>query len=130
MVGVMLLWLCGAWWAGSEVVAAAEGRIGPGGRRHSVEGAEAGVSRAIHDREGQRVTAGQLLVDLDPTYADADAGSARSELTTAALTRARSGALLAYAAGLPPTFIAAPGVDPAAAAAERQFVAAPKNGRA
>src|SRR3546814_13695514 len=30
--------------------------------------------------------------------------------------------MLAYAAGLPPTFIAAPGVDPAAAAAERQFV--------
>ncbi|OYX65786.1 MAG: hypothetical protein B7Y88_07185 [Sphingomonadales bacterium 32-64-17] len=114
-----LLWACLSM---IDVVAVAEGRVVPRGRLQSVEAAEAGVIRAIHVREGQRVTAGQLLIDLDPTYADADAGSARSELTTAALTRARSGALLAYAAGLPPTFTAGPGVDPAAAAAERQVV--------
>lgn len=114
-----LLWAC---LSKLDVVAVAEGRIVPRARLQSVEAAEAGVIRAIHVREGQHVIAGQLLIDLDPTYADADAGSARTELATAALTRARSGALLAYAAGLPPTFTVTPGVDPAAAAAERQVV--------
>ncbi|CAM8670982.1 HlyD family type I secretion periplasmic adaptor subunit [Sphingobium sp. H39-3-25] len=116
-----LLWACLSM---LDVVAVAEGRIVPRARLQSVEAAESGVIRAIHVREGQRVKAGQLLIDLDPTYADADAGSARSELAAATLTRARSGALLAYAAGLPPVFNPKSGVDPLAAAAERQAVEA------
>ncbi|WP_257557044.1 HlyD family type I secretion periplasmic adaptor subunit [Sphingobium sp. CFD-2] len=114
-----LLWAC---LSKVDVVAVAEGRVVPRARLQSVEAAEAGVIRAIHVREGQRVRAGQLLIDLDPTFADADAGSARTELATAALTRARSGALLAYVAGQPPEFIEPEGADVAAAAAERQLV--------
>src|SRR3546814_9698820 len=91
-----LLWACLSM---IDVVAVAEGRIVPRGRLQSVEAAEAGVIRAIHVRGGQRVTAGPFLIDLDPHYADADAGSARRELTTAALPPTRSGVLLASAAG-------------------------------
>lgn len=105
-----------------DVVATAEGRLVSAGRLQTVEAAESGVVRAIHVREGERVRAGQLLLELDPTYADADAGTARSELSTAELTRARAAALLSYAAGGSAAVIAPEGAEPAAVEAERQVV--------
>lgn len=105
-----------------DVVAVGEGRLVPTGRLRSVEAAEGGTIRAIAVREGQHVTAGQLLVELDPTYAAADAGSARSELATALLVRARAEAILQYIAGHGGAFQAPPGAEPNAVAAERQVV--------
>jgi hemolysin D len=105
-----------------DVVATAEGRLVPAGRLQSVEAAESGVVRAIHVREGQRVRAGQLLLELDPTYADADAGTARSEFSTATLTQARAAALLSYVGGGSPAVTAPAGAEPAAIEAERQLV--------
>lgn len=107
-----------------DVVAVAEGRLVPTGRLRSVEAAEAGVIRAIEVREGQHVTAGQPLIELDPTLADADVDSARSELATARLARARSDAILGYIATGQIEFVAPEGSEPAAAAAERQVVEA------
>ena len=82
-----------------DTVAVAEGRLVPEGRLRSVEAAQQGVIRAINVHEGQHVTAGQVLIELDPTVADAELNSARSELATAGLTRARDNALLASASG-------------------------------
>ncbi|MDP3749266.1 MAG: HlyD family type I secretion periplasmic adaptor subunit [Phenylobacterium sp.] len=107
-----------------DTVAVAEGRLVPAGRLRSVEAAEIGVIRAIAVREGQHVRAGQTLISLDPTMANADAGAARTELSTAALVRARANALLAFSAGRPANFIAPDGADPLAAAAERQLIGA------
>lgn len=107
-----------------DVVATAEGRLVPAGRLRSVEAAETGVVRVVHVREGQRVQAGQLLLELDPTFADADAGTAKSELSTADLVRARANALLAYSGGGSPAVSAPPGAEPAAVEAERQLVEA------
>lgn len=129
-VGRAILWLilgatgCVLAWAyvsEVETVAVAEGRLVPTGRLRSAEVAEMGVVRTIHVREGQHVTVGQSLISLDPTIAEADAETARTELSTAALTRARARALLAYSSGGGNTFDAPDHADPLAVEAERQL---------
>ena len=130
-IGRAILWTiigavaCGLAWSVLsfvDVVAVGEGRLVPTGRLRSVEAAEAGVVRAIDVREGQHVSEGQSLIELDPTIADADVGSARSELATARLARARADAILGYLATGQVQFIAPEGAEPAAVAAERQVV--------
>jgi hemolysin D len=104
-LGRIVLWtiiaaaITGLVWASLgevDVVAVAEGRLTPQGRLQSVETLESGVVRAIHVREGQVVTEGQVLIELDATFTDADADAARAELETARLQRRRALALLAW----------------------------------
>lgn len=124
IVAAALLALAWAFLAHVDTVAVAEGRLVPEGRLRSVEAAEQGVIRQIAVREGQHVTAGQTLIELDPTIAEAQADTARSELSTAGLTRARDSALLAFIAGRPPVVTPPVGAAPDAIKAERQLVAA------
>lgn len=92
--GAAVLALLWASFAQLDVVAVAEGRVIPRARLQSVEAAEGGIVRAIHVREGQRVAAGEALIGLDPTFADADSQSAAVEYATSRLARARAQALL------------------------------------
>jgi hemolysin D len=55
-----------------DIVAVAQGRIVVSDRTKTVQPLEAGVIRAIHVRDGDKVTAGQVLIELDPTSATAD----------------------------------------------------------
>lgn len=112
-----------------DTVAVAQGRLTPAGRLRSVEAVAPGVVRQIAVREGDRVVAGQLLVAMDPTIADADAASAATELATADLALARSRALLSYGAepgrGRPALASPSAAIDRSAAlVAERQVIAA------
>lgn len=124
IMAAALVALAWAFLAHVDTVAVAEGRVVPEGRLRSVEAAEQGIIRSIEVREGQHVIAGQTLIELDPTVAEAQADTARSELSTAGLTRARDGALLAFIAGRSATVIPPLGAEPAAIEAERQLVAA------
>ena len=132
-LGRMVLWLIIAAALGAltwaclshvDTVSVAEGRLVPSGRLRTVEAADQGVIRAILVREGEHVTAGQALIELDPTMAEADAESAGTELSTAGLTRARDNALLSYAGGRSAAVAAPRGSEPLAVEAERQLVAA------
>jgi hemolysin D len=132
-VGRVILWLiilaalvALAWsfLAKVDEVAVAEGRLVPSGRLRSVEASEQGVIRAINVREGQHVNAGDVLIELDPTEASADAKSAAVDLSTAALTRARDNALLSYGEGRGAAFAPPSGASPTAVAAERALVSA------
>jgi hemolysin D len=116
-----IAWAC---LAQLDVVAVSEGRVIPRARLQSVEAAEAGVVRAIHVREGERVRTGDPLIAFDPTFADADRESARVEYATALLARARAEVLIAFAAGERRAFTALEGADPAAAEAETLAVGA------
>ena len=116
-----LLWSC---LARVEMVAIAEGRLVPTGRLRSVEALEAALVRTIAVREGQHVTVGQVLIELDPTMTDADAESAVTELSTAGLVLSRSNALLSYAAGRSPALAPPEGSAATAVQAESQLVAA------
>lgn len=105
-----------------DTVAVAEGRIVPTGRLRTVEAADSGIVRDIAVREGDHVRAGELLIALDPTVAEADAETAQTEYATAALVRARSAALLASLSGVPARIVPPAGSDPGAVAAEQAAV--------
>ncbi|MGY4730793.1 HlyD family type I secretion periplasmic adaptor subunit [Burkholderia pyrrocinia] len=77
-----------------DIVAAAPGKLIPREQVKTIQPAITGVVRRILVRDGQRVEAGQLLMELDTTQAAADLDKARLSKTEAALTVARSRALL------------------------------------
>ncbi|MCG2842133.1 HlyD family type I secretion periplasmic adaptor subunit [Sandaracinobacter sp. RS1-74] len=96
LLGVALVWsIVGK----LDVVAVAPGKIVPSDRVKVIQPSELGVVRAIHVRDGQRVQAGQLLVELDPTMTGADDAQAARGLMVAAVDRARARALLAHVEG-------------------------------
>lgn len=77
----LLLWLLAAllgtavaWvsWGRVDVVAVAPGRVVPRGQVKLIQPLETATMQTIHVREGQRVAAGELLFELDPTAARAD----------------------------------------------------------
>lgn len=77
-----------------DIIATAQGRIIPSGNVKVIQPLETGVVRAIHVRDGQKVKAGDVLVELDPTGTGADVARLTRELITAQVTVARLEALL------------------------------------
>jgi hemolysin D len=55
-----------------EVVISAPGKIKPSSHTKVIQPLENGIVTAIHVRDGQRVRAGEPLIDLDPTSTQAD----------------------------------------------------------
>ena len=80
-----------------DVVAVAAGKIIPHGRTKSVQPAALGVVRQIHVVEGQAVSAGELLVELDADTLHADRERVERELQAARLNLARVVSLLELA---------------------------------
>ena len=77
-----------------DIVATATGKIVPSGRTKLVQPFEAGVVRAIHVHDGQRVKAGEILIELDPTMTAAEQGHLKGDLIAAQLDVARLKAAL------------------------------------
>jgi hemolysin D len=77
-----------------DIVAVAEGKVVPHGRTKVVQPLEIGVVRAIHVQDGDRVSAGQPLIDLDPTDASADHERLERERAARALDVSRLDSLL------------------------------------
>jgi hemolysin D len=95
-----------------DIVAVAPGRIVVTDHTKLVQPLEAGVVTAIHVKDGDRVAAGQALVDLDPTDAAADHGSVAEQLHAAREQAARAEALArALHEGGSPSVAAASPVD-------------------
>lgn len=86
-----LLWAC---LGKIEVVAVAPGKIVPNGKTKLIQSSETAVVRAIHVSDGQAVKVGELLVELDPTAADADVRRIQNELLAARVDSARGAAML------------------------------------
>lgn len=94
-----------------DIVAVASGKVVPQGRTKVVQPLEIGVVRAIHVKDGDRVTAGQPLIDLDPTDASADHDRLERERMARSLDVARLDTLLG--GGPEASQFAAPdGLDP------------------
>ncbi|TDF58145.1 HlyD family type I secretion periplasmic adaptor subunit, partial [Cupriavidus sp. L7L] len=55
-----------------DVVVSAQGKVIPSGKSKVVQPLEAGVVRQIYVRDGQKVKAGDVLIELDPTTTAAD----------------------------------------------------------
>jgi hemolysin D len=87
-----------------DIVAVAPGRIVVSERTKVIQPLEVSVVRAILVKDGDRVQAGQVLVELDATRASADQASVTEQLSAATDEAERAQALLnALAGGRVPT---------------------------
>lgn len=114
-----------------DTVAVATGRTVPEGNVKLVswggvgsEMGSTGVVRAIHVKEGQQVRKGQLLIELDPTVAGADAAQAERSLNSAEVEKARAAAIVAYLNGKSPVFAPPPGTPAETVATQRTLISA------
>ena len=88
---IALLWAC----IGKvDIVAVAPGRIVVSDGTKLVQPLEASVVKAIHVKDGDKVQAGQVLVELDPTTAHADNSRVSQERSGALSEAWRTQALL------------------------------------
>ncbi len=72
---ILLFFLLAVVWAifgKVDIVAVAQGRIIPSGHSKLIQPLETGVIRSLHVKEGQHVSRGEILVELDPTISVAD----------------------------------------------------------
>lgn len=77
-----------------DIIAFASGKIVPSGRVKLIQPSETGVVRAIHVRDGQSVTAGEVLIELDPGITEPEREHIRHDLIAAKLDIARLRAAL------------------------------------
>ena len=77
-----------------DIVASAPGKIIPTGGTKVIQPFDTGIVRAIHVRDGQRVKAGDVLIELDPTMTEAERDHLKSDLIAAELDVARLRAAL------------------------------------
>lgn len=83
---IALLWAC----IGSvDVIAIAQGKIVPTGRTKIIQPLEAGVIRAIHVHDGQKVKAGEVLLEIDPTINGSERDRLKQDYMRALLDIAR-----------------------------------------
>jgi hemolysin D len=89
--------LCTLLWAllgHLDIVASCKGKLIPSDKVKVVQPMDTGVVSSIQVQDGMRVKQGQILLELDPTQAQADALKANDSRQDAALAVARAQALL------------------------------------
>lgn len=95
--GLMVLFVLALFWSifgQVDIVAVAPGRIIVSDRTKVIQPLEASVVRRVLVKDGDRVQAGQVLVELDPTMATADKVSVQEQLSAAISEEQRTAALL------------------------------------
>lgn len=89
VIAVFCLALLWASFGTVDIVATASGKIVPSGRTKVIQPFETGVVRVIHVRDGQKVKAGEVLIELDSTMTDADRDHLKSDLLSSQMEVAR-----------------------------------------
>jgi hemolysin D len=79
-----------------EIVAVAPGKFIPSGQVKVIQAANIGRVKAIHVNDGDSVRAGQALIELDPTLAEADRQRLESDWVASSLELARWRAFSAW----------------------------------
>ncbi len=85
-----------------DVVATANGKVVPNDRIKTIQPMETATVKAIHVRDGQAVKAGEILIELDATVANADIHHLENDLHHAQLLAARDKAFLQAMQGRKP----------------------------
>jgi hemolysin D len=75
-------------------VATTQGQLVTTDRVKLIQPLENGIVRALHVRDGQRVRQGDVLIELDPTEAQANVEAFRSDMTKARLDATAAAAIL------------------------------------
>jgi len=106
LVGMLFVAIGWACVASMDVVAVAQGKVVTTGRSKVIQPSEVSVIRAIRVADGQKVKAGEVLIELDPTNAIADRDRIKADLMITQVEVARLNAALdektAEAAFVPP----------------------------
>ncbi|WP_315744606.1 MULTISPECIES: HlyD family type I secretion periplasmic adaptor subunit [unclassified Bradyrhizobium] len=76
-----------------DIIATAQGKIVPTGRTKTIQPLEAGVVAAIHVQDGDKVRAGDVLIELDRTVTQAERRRVAQDLMRSRLDAARLSAL-------------------------------------
>jgi len=118
LLGALVFVICWLTFGMIDVVASAPGKLIPADSVKLIQPAEPGVVHAILVQDGQRVRAGQALVELDPTISTAEAVQAQKALETAELDAARGRAILSALDGHGLAFVPPVGTPPGVAATE------------
>jgi hemolysin D len=126
-----VLWAC---FSKIDIIVSAPGRIIPVAQTKIVQPFQAGIVQSIDVADGDHVVAGQPLIILDPTSAQADARRVAQDLLSLELDRARLEGLRAVLSnGAPPALLdVPPGATPeqiAAANAQMQAQALEEGGK-
>ena len=86
-----LLWAC----IGTvDIIATAQGKIVPTGRTKIIQPLESGVVHAIHVQDGQKVKAGDVLVEIDTTISASERDRLKNDYLQARLDASRLKAAL------------------------------------
>jgi hemolysin D len=95
--GIIVLFIIALVWSivgKVDIVAIAPGRIIVSERTKLIQPLEASVVRRVLVKDGDTVQAGQVLVELDPTMANADKASVQEQLNASRSEMVRTAALL------------------------------------
>jgi membrane fusion protein, hemolysin D len=114
-----LAWAC---WGEVDIIASAQGRIIPSGNIKLIQPFETGVIRSIDVKDGQRVKAGDTLIELDPTMNAAELGHLQGDLVATQLELERLRAALVENADPLTEFRAPKGASAAQVETQRQFL--------
>ena len=92
-----------------DIIATASGKIVPTGRTKTIQPLETGIVSAIHVQDGDKVRAGQVLIELDRTVSQAERKHVAGDLIASQLDVARLTALRdSFEAGAIPRDLAVP----------------------
>lgn len=105
-----------------DVVAVAPGKIIPTGRTKYIQPFQIGVVREIHVRDGDKVSAGETLIELDSTLNDADFKHTQSDLMSLKVMVARLHASLSDGPDPLADFHPPDGADPTMVTVQRQYL--------
>jgi hemolysin D len=115
-----LLWAC----IGSvDIIATASGKIIPTGRTKIIQPLESGVVRAIRVQDGQKVKAGDVLIEIDATISASERNRLTSDTMQAMLDTARLQALLKWEDDPVKSFLAPEGATQAQATLQKTILA-------
>ena len=94
-----------------DIIATAQGKIVPTGRTKTIQPLETGIVSAIHVQDGDKVTAGQVLIELDRTVTQAERKHIVQDLIASQLDVARLATLRnGFESGTVPQDLATPSV--------------------
>jgi hemolysin D len=116
---IALLWAC----IGTvDIIATAQGKIVPTGRTKTIQPLESGVVRAIHVQDGQKVKAGDVLIEIDTTISASERDRLKNDHMQAMLDTARLKAAFDLESDPAKSFIAPEGATDAEVALQKKLL--------
>jgi hemolysin D len=105
-----------------DIISTAPGKIVPTGRTKVIQPLESGVVHAIHVQDGQKVKAGDVLIEIDTTISAAERDRLKSENMQAMLDSARLKAALNLDGDPEKSFVAPEGASETQVALQKKLL--------